>query len=63
MNWNNDTGHEYCISISIAENRNGNGEIIKKAQLSPRDRAMRRVNWNLANCHATAQKLRIHDKS
>ena len=29
----------------------------QEAQLSPRDRAMRRVNWNLANCHATVQKL------
>jgi len=31
----------------------------QEAQLSPRDRAMRRVNWNLANCHATEQKLLI----
>ena len=31
----------------------------QKAQLSPRDRAMRRVNWNLANCHATVQNLLI----
>ena len=31
----------------------------QKAQLSPRDRAMRRVSWNLANCHATVQ----YDKS
>jgi len=31
----------------------------KEAQLSPRDRAMRRVNWNLANCHTTVQKLLI----
>jgi len=29
----------------------------QEAQLSPRDRAMRCVNWNLANCHATVQKL------
>ena len=29
----------------------------QEAQLSPRDRAMRRVNWNFANCHATVQKL------
>ena len=33
--------------------------ILQEAQLSPRDRAMRRVNWNLANCHATVQKLLI----
>ena len=32
---------------------------IQEAHLSPRDRAMRRVNWNLANCHATEQKLVI----
>ena len=32
---------------------------IQEAQLSPRDRAMRRVNLNLANCHATVQKLLI----
>jgi len=27
----------------------------QEAQLLPRDRAMRRVSWNLANCHATVQ--------
>ena len=32
---------------------------IQEAQLSPRDRAMRRVSWNLANCHATVQKLLV----
>ena len=31
----------------------------QEAQLSPRDSAMRRVSWNLANCHATVQKLLI----
>jgi len=32
----------------------------QEAQLLPRGRAMRRVNWNLANCHATVlQKLLI----
>ena len=31
----------------------------QKAQLSPRDRAMRCVSWNLANCHTTVQKLLI----
>ena len=30
---------------------------LQEAQLSPRDRAMRRVNLNLANCDATVQKL------
>jgi len=29
--------------------------LLQEAQLSPRDRAIRRVNWNLANCHATVQ--------
>ena len=31
----------------------------QKAQLSPRDRAMRRVSRNLAICHATFQKLLV----
>jgi len=31
----------------------------QEAQLSPRDRAMRRVSWNLASCHATVQKLLV----
>ena len=31
----------------------------EEAQLSPRDRAMRGVSWNLANCHATVQKLLV----
>ena len=31
----------------------------QEAQLSPNDRAMCPVNWNLANCHATVQKLLI----
>ena len=30
-----------------------------EAQLSPRDRAMRRVRWNLANWHATMQILLV----
>ena len=37
--------------------RKGTRPVKQEAQLSPRDRAMRRVNWNLANCHATVQKL------
>ena len=37
--------------------------LLQEAQLSPRDRAMRRVNWNLANCHATMQKLLIRQLS
>jgi len=31
----------------------------QEAQLSPRNHAMRHVHWNLANCHATVQKLLI----
>jgi len=31
----------------------------QEAQLSPMDRAMRRVSWSLANCHATVQKLLV----
>jgi len=31
----------------------------QQAQLSPSDRAMRLVSSNLANCHATVQKLLI----
>jgi len=32
---------------------------VQEAQLSPKYRAMRRVSWNLANCHATVQKLLV----
>jgi len=32
---------------------------IQEAQLSPSDRAVRLVSSNLANCHATMQKLLI----
>jgi len=32
---------------------------ILEAQLSPRDRAMRRVSGNLASCHAAVQKLLV----
>jgi len=31
----------------------------QEAQLSPSDRAMRLVSSNLANCHATVQKILI----
>ena len=34
-------------------------QVWQEAQLSQRDRAMRRVHLNLANCHATVQKLLI----
>ena len=37
----------------------GNSHYWQGAQLSPRDRAMRRVSWNLANCYATVQKLLV----
>ena len=37
---------------------NQSGMIKQEAQLSM-DRAMRRVSWNLANCHATVQKLLV----
>ena len=33
--------------------------LLHEAQLSPRDRAMGRVSWNLASCHATVQKLLV----
>ena len=33
--------------------------LTQEAQLSPSDRAMRLVSSNLANCHATVQKLLI----
>jgi len=35
------------------------GTVKQEAQLSPSDRAMRLVSSNLANCHATVQKLLI----
>ena len=31
--------------------------LVQEAQLSPRDRAMRCVSCNFANCHVTVQKL------
>ena len=35
------------------------GQYQQEAQLSPTDRAMRRVSRNHANCHATVQKLLV----
>ena len=32
---------------------------LQEARLSPRDSATRSVSWNLANCHATVQKLLV----
>jgi len=46
-----------CLAVYISWHHQFS--YIQEAQLSPRDRAMRRVNWNLANCHATVQKLLI----
>jgi len=43
------TGNVTCISVCC----------LQEAQLSPRDLAMRRVSWNLANCHTTVQKLLV----
>ena len=37
-----------------------NANSLQEAQLSPSDRAMRLVSSNLANCHATVQKLSIN---
>ena len=31
----------------------------QEVQLSPRNRAMRRLSCNIANCHATVQKLLV----
>ena len=39
--------------------RRGHNKGKQEAQLSPSDRAMRLVSSNLANCHATVQKLLI----
>ena len=48
-----------CNTQYYIEDSRACHELIQEAQLSPRDRAMRRVNWNRANCHATVQKLLI----
>ena len=44
---------------AVDENRPTHDQYKQEVQLSLKDRAMRRVNWNLANCHATVQKLLI----
>ena len=51
--------HSYSQTRPHVEHVGAIVEGKQEAQLSPRDRAMRRVNWNLANCHATVQKLLI----
>ena len=48
-----------CVIISLLMMR----LMKQEAQLSPRDRAMRRVNWNLANWNATVQKRQVLNKS
>ena len=57
--------HNY-LNTELCVNFQSNGHVARgpyrnkqDVQLSPRDFAMRRVNWNLANCHATVQKLLI----
>ena len=46
-------------SQNVKDSSHANNYLRQEAQLSPRYRAMRRVNWNLASCHATVQKLLI----
>jgi len=50
---------EPCDALSVEILSTGALLYKQKAQLSPRDRAMRRVSRNLANCHATVQKLLV----
>ena len=45
--------------MTIAVKRLTGFRLSQEAQLSPSDRAMRLVSSNLANCHATVQKLLI----
>jgi len=42
-----------------SDHRKSMPSLKQEVQLSPRVRAMRRVSWNLANCHATVQKLLV----
>jgi len=48
--------HRRCSAYYASS---GNNVKQQEAQLSPMDRAMRRVSWNLANCHTTVQKLLV----
>ena len=50
---------QHCVHAMWSNSRRNADQEEQEAQLSPRDRAMRRVDWNLANCHATVQKLLI----
>jgi len=52
--WMNENGYTF-----LGPHWNAWHSYLQEAQLSPRDRTMRRDNWNLANCHATVQKLLI----
>ena len=42
--WRNRSG------LNPDKGKKGRMQLQQEAQLSPRDRAMRRVSWNLANC-------------
>ena len=57
----------YCAMLCIRGTSHGPvsvylsqvGVLLQEAPLSPRVRTMRCINWNLASCHATVQKLLI----
>jgi len=49
-------GSSVCLSVCLSVRWSRPWDIQQEAQLSPRDRAMRRVSWNLASCHATVEK-------
>ena len=46
-------------NMNVKMSVNLNAKVEQEAQLSPSDRAMRLVSSNLANYHATVQKLLI----
>jgi len=46
-------------NMNVKMSVNLNAKVEQEAQLSPSDRAMRLVSSNLANYHATMQKLLI----
>jgi len=49
--------HKCPQIMQVSDGSNVNSA--QEAQLSPRDHAMRCVSRNLANCHATVQKLLV----
>jgi len=51
--------HQTKSVQALKETQSTDPDQIKEAQLSPRDRVMRRVSLNLANCNATVQKLLV----